>query len=62
MNNLKQQAEFNERQRICRIIADSGFFGRKFDDPVQLDDHVGRWEVHDLIARIPNRVGVVSFD
>ena len=60
-NRIKQQNEFNERQKICRAIADSRMFGRKIDDPKNLDSHVMSWEIHDLISKIPNRIGVVSF-
>ena len=60
-NRIQKQVEFNERQRICRIIADSRMFGRKIDDPKDLDSHVMSWEIHDLISKIPNRIGVVSF-
>lgn len=57
---INEQNDFNERQRICRIIADSRFFGRKINDPVNLDNHVMAFEVYDLISKIPNRIGVIN--
>ena len=56
---MKQQADFNERQRVCRMIANSRFFGPKRGDPVQLDRHVYTWECQQLLSKVHLRTSVL---
>jgi hypothetical protein len=67
---IKEQLEFNEKQRVMRILSKSSlFFAPLTDDDFkcscagcsQNKDHIVSDEVKNLISKIPNRVGLVNF-